>query len=164
MFPPERVREMHARLQAVADGLGVPFSPRNHAPSTKPALVVSDYARQQGRLDAWREAAMNAHWRDGEDIEDRGVIARLAAISGLDPNGALAALDDPGAPALLRRQREEAAQWGVTGIPTWFLLPAGWTPGDAIPATGPRAVRVVGAQPMEVVERAARMAGAVERA
>ena len=160
MFPEPQVDAMHARLQQVADDLGVPFEPRMHAPSTKKALALSEHARRAGRLDAWREAAMDAHWRDGRDIEDPAVLRDLATDAGLDPDAAMAFLDGAEIPALLHAQRAEAHQWGVTGIPTWFLLPDGWRPEHGVPDSGPRPVRVVGCQPMEVVERAAKLAGA----
>lgn len=155
---------MHARLQEVAADLGVPFSPRRHAPSTRPALLLSELARRQGCLPRWRRLAMDAHWEHGLDIEDRDVLRDLAARAGMDPDGAMAFLDDPGSARLLAEQRRHAREWGVTGIPTWFLLPAGWEPGAPLPEEGPHPVRVVGCQPREYVERAARMAGAQLRA
>ena len=165
MFRPAQVEAMHARLSSVADGMGVPFTPRRHAPSTRPALAISDLARERGRLDAWREAAMNAHWRDGLDIEDRDVLRELAELAGLDADEALAVLDRPDLESLIQAQRLEAYRWGVNSIPTWFMLPSGWTPGDARPPEDePQPVRVVGCQPMEVVEQAAQMAGATPRA
>ncbi len=164
MFAPDQVEAMHRRLTDVGASLGVPFTPRPHAPSTKPALLLSEFAREQGRLDAWREAAMNAHWRDGLDIEDRTVLDQLLAATGLDASAGWAFVDRPDAPRLLHRQRAEAMQWGVSGIPTWFLLPPGWSLGDARPPDGePQPIRVVGCQPMEVVLAAAERAGAALR-
>lgn len=164
MFPPAQVDAMQRRLTEVGDALGVPFTPRPHAPSTKPALLLSEFARQQGKLDAWREAGMNAHWRDGRDIEDRTVLGELLDAVGLDAAEAWAFVDSDEAPRILHRQREEAMQWGVTGIPTWFLLPAGWSIGDPRPADDePQPIRVVGCQPMEVVLQAAERAGARRR-
>lgn len=163
MFPASKVREMQARLQDVADGLGVEIHARDHAPSTKPALALSEFARQHGRLDAFRSLAMDAHWKEGRDIEDRAVLRDLAESAGLDADAAIAFLDDAAVPQLLRRQREQAQAWGVTGIPTWFMLPDGWEPEHGIPESGPRPVRVVGCQPLEIVEKAAGMAGATPR-
>lgn len=164
MFPPDRIVVMHDRLREVGRSMGVTIHPREHAPSTKPALALSELARRQGRLDAWREAAMTAHWEEGRDLEDPEVLRELLTASGMDADAALAWLSDPEVPRLLAAQRQEAARWGVTGIPTWFVLPTGWTPGDALPPEGqPRPVRVVGCQPIEVVERAAEMAGAPRR-
>lgn len=165
MLGKDRMAAAHARLLEVARSFGVDFEPRDHAPSTKPALAIAEHARDKGRLDAWRAATMDAHWRDHRDIEDRGVLAELASEAGLDPAEALAFLDRPDIPDLLAAQRAEAARWGVNGIPTWFVLPDGWQPGDARPPEGqPQPVRVVGCQPMDVVERAARVAGAQPRA
>ncbi len=164
MFPPARVEEMHRRLTEVGASLGVPFTPRPHAPSTKPALLLSEHAREHGKLDAWREAGMNAHWRDGRDIEDRTVLGELLNEVGLDATAAWAFVDSDEAPRVLHRQRTQAMQWGVTGIPTWFLLPAGWSLGDPRPPEGaPQPIRVVGCQPMEVVLAAAAQAGALPR-
>ncbi len=163
ILPRARVDAMHARLQEVAADLGVPFSPRRHAPSTKPALLLSELARAQGCLPQWRRLAMDAHWEHGLDLEDRDVLRDLAERAGMDPDAAMAFLDDPAGPRLLQDQRQRAQAWGVTGIPTWFLLPAGWEPGDALPKEGPRPVRVVGCQPREYVDQAARLAGAVRR-
>ena len=106
---------------------------------------------------------MAAHWRDGRDLEAPEVLSDLAVEAGLDPAQALAFLEAPEVPRILEAQREEARRWGVTGIPTWYLLPEGWTPEDGVPPSGPRPVRVVGCQPMEVVNRAAELAGAALR-
>lgn len=163
IFPKGKVDAMNARLAEVARGLGVHFDPRPHAPSTKPALAISEFARRQGKLDAWRELAMDAHWAHGLDLEDRTVLATLAQRAGLDSGAAVAFLDDPAVPELLHQRRVEAQRWGVTGIPTWSLLPSGWNPGDPVPSQGPRPVRVVGCQPWEHVEQAAHLAGARSR-
>lgn len=161
MFSAAQVRSMWDRLHEVAGTLGLTFTPQAHAPNTKPALAIVELARRQGRLDAWREAGMNAYWRDGRNIEDPAVLRELAADAGLDPSEALAFLDTAEVPGLLAQQRQAAMRWGVTGIPTWFLLPAGWSMGDDRPPEGePQPVRVVGCQPMDVVLRAAELAGA----
>lgn len=163
MFPAPAVEQMHARLKAVGDSMGVPFAPRDHAPSTKKALALSEFARRQGRLTEFRTLAMDAHWVEGRDIEDDTVLGELATQAGLDASEALAFIGSPDIPELLLAQRVEAQRWGVTGIPTWFLLPEGWSPEQGVPESGPRPVRVVGCQPMEQVVRAARIAGATER-
>jgi predicted DsbA family dithiol-disulfide isomerase len=165
VLPPQYVDDMNARLVMVANDFGLDFYPPDHAPNTKKALALSAYARDQGHLDAFRAVAMDAHWRDNRDLEDAEVLAELLTAAGLDASAGLAFLDDASVPQVLADQRKDASQWGVTGIPTWFLLPDGWSPGDPMPAEGqPRPVQVVGCQPMDVVERAARIAGARERA
>ena len=160
LYPADRLAAGHARLAEVAAGFGLPFTARPRMPCTRPALAIAELARRNGRLDAWRTGAMEAHWVDGRDIEDRAVLGDLAAKAGLDPAEALAFLDAPEVAGLLTAQRALARKWGVTGIPTWFILPDGWHEGDPMPTSGPRPVRVVGCQPMDVVEGAAHAAGA----
>ncbi len=160
LFPPAAVAAMAERLRSVAADLGVPLRMPDFAPCTRPALALSELARERGVLDRWRDAVMDAYWRDGRDIGRGDVLTELAGAAGLDPREARAFLGRPEIPAILRRQREEAARWGVTGIPTWFFLPEGWRPQDGIPDRGPRPVRLVGCQPVEVVLHAARLAGA----
>jgi predicted DsbA family dithiol-disulfide isomerase len=84
---------------------------------------------------------MDAYWREGLDIEDAGVLGRVAAAAGLDGE---AALEGSGSQAIRERvaaMGREAAAAGVTGIPTFDV----------------GGERVVGAQPYDV------LAAAVER-
>ena len=163
MFSPRAVDGMYARLKTVADELGVPLGRHDHAPSTKPALALSEYARRRGKLDEWRTLGMDAYWEHGLDIENRDVLRDLLVQTELDADDALAWLDNPEVKTLLQEQRQEAARWGVTGIPTWFMLPAGWKPGDDFDKEGPRPMRIVGCQPASVVEQVAQLAGATPR-
>jgi len=136
----------HLRRFAAAfgvEGLRIP----ERTPNTRKALALAEWARDQGRLHPFREAAMSAHWRDGQDIEDEQVLARLAAAAGLDPEAAAAALRDPLYAGRVDSMGDEAARAGVTGIPTFFI-------GDRM---------VVGCQPYELVAAEAEAAGARHR-
>ncbi len=125
------------------EGMRIP----ERTPNTRKALAIAEWARDQGRLHAFRRAAMNAHWREGRDIEDDGVLADLARRAGLDPERAVAAASDPVYVARVDTMGSEAARAGVTGIPTFFI--------------GHR--KVVGCQPYEVVAAQAEAAGAMRR-
>jgi predicted DsbA family dithiol-disulfide isomerase len=117
------------------------------SPNTRAALALAEHARDQGRLHPARHALMDAFWRRGEDLEDRGVLSRCAAEAGLEPARALAALDDPALGARVDAMARDAARAGVTGIPTFLV----------------GAQRVVGCQPFEVIAAAAEAAGAKRR-
>ena len=119
-----------------------------HVPSTRRALAVTEYAREQGRLHAFKEAAMAAHFQLGLDIEDLEVLAGLAREAGLDAGQAAAAADDPVYLQRVDALRDEAAGAGVTGIPTLIF------------GGGPM---VVGCQPMDELARAAEQAGGRRR-
>ncbi len=136
----------HLRRFAAAfgvEGLRIP----ERTPNTRKALALAEWARDQGRLHPFRRAVMDAHWRQGLDIEDEKVLAGLAQAAGLDPGAVPAALRDPLYAARVDAMGDEAARAGVTGIPTFFI-------GDRV---------VVGCQPYEAVAAQAEASGARRR-
>jgi len=147
-FGAGRSEAMHAHMREFAAGFGVEIHLRDHMPNTRAALACSEYARDQGRLDAFRAAVMGAHWAEGRDIEDPAVLAECAESAGLDPEATVAARDTQGYLDRIARVRVEAFGQGVTGIPAFFF--------GRIP--------VLGCQRYEVLQRAAERAGARRRA
>lgn len=134
---------MRGYLRGFATGFGVhDMSTPEHLPNTRRALAMAEYARDQGVLDAFRDAAMEAHWRRGADIERDADLRETAALAGLDPDAALRAADSMAYQDRVEALRAEAHAAGVTGIPTFFF-------GDE---------RVVGCQPYEELAAAARRA------
>ncbi len=123
--------------------------------STRRALAAAQYAREAGKLEAFRAAAFDAYWREGRDLDRDEELADVARAVGLDPAAALAAADEPGALACVDAARRAAREAGVGGVPT-FDFSAG-------PGARPVA-RIVGCQPYEVLAEAARRAGARRRA
>jgi predicted DsbA family dithiol-disulfide isomerase len=143
-----RFGEMTDYLRRFAAAFGVQgMRVPERTPNTRKALATAEWARDQGRLHEFRRAAMNAHWREGRDLEDDGVLGDLARSAGLDPERAVAAASEPAYVARVDAMGAEAARAGVTGIPTFFI-------GDR---------KVVGCQPYEVVAAAAEAAGARRR-
>ena len=143
-----RYAEMADSLRRFAAAFGVQgMRSPERTPNTRKALAIAEWARDQGRLHPFRRAAMNAHWREGRDLEDHGVLGDLARAAGLDAERAVAAASDPAYVARVDAMGEEAARAGVTGIPTFFV-------GDR---------KVVGCQPYEVVSAQAEAAGALRR-
>ena len=150
VFPGDQAAQFRQYLLDFAGRLGLEdLHLSDHVPSTRRALAVTEYARQEGRLHAFKEAAMAAHFRLGQDIEDLEVLAGLGAEAGLDPEASAAAADDPEYLGRVDSLRGEAARAGVTGIPTLFF-------GEGGPV-------VVGCQPLPELARAAERAGAEKR-
>lgn len=139
---------MHAQLLAFAKGFGIDdLKVRDRSPNTRRALAIAEFARDAGRLEPFRQAAMDAHWRRGMDLESDADLRALAAEAGLDPDAALAAGREP---LFLRRideRRAKAEAFGITGIPTFVIGNQG----------------VVGCQPYEVLARFAEACGARKR-
>lgn len=146
--PPERLPQLKRGLREFSTSFGVTdLELPDHMPNTRRALAIAEYARELGKLEALRDAAMHAHWREGKNLEDEQDLRDIALRAGLEPGAALQAM---GAERYLQRVdaiREEATQIGVTGIPTLVIGRYG----------------VVGCQPYEVITQAADRAGARRR-
>ncbi len=147
LIPAAQLDAMLSHIRNFAAGFGVDMTSPGHVPNTRRALAIVEYAREQGRLEAFWDAAMTGFWRDGLDIEDDSGLRTIATTAGLDPDAAIAAADDPEFLERVNRLRAEASSQGVTGIPTFLI-------GDE---------RIVGCQPYDVIAEAVRRAGGSER-
>lgn len=179
MFGVARTQQMAEYMRRFAASFGITdMGHPSHMPNTRRALAAAEYARDQGRLTEFRHGAMDAHWRDGRDLEDPEVIAAVAEAAGLAGAAAAAAMDAPECLARVDAVRLEANQAGVTGIPTFFLgqvsaadpssaVTGPLSGGHAHAREGPESMPVlevvVGCQPYPVLAAAAERAGAQRR-
>ena len=90
---------------------------------------------------------MHSYWHDGENLEDAGVVGKIAQKIGLDAGKAVRAMTDDNYLYAVYAIRQEAVREGVTGIPTFI--------------SGSESV--YGCQPYEVLEAFAVRAGAPPR-
>ena len=151
LFAGRPLGPMQDQLRGFAAGFGVDMRFPERMPNTRRPLAMAEHARDKGLLHPFRDAVMDAHWTEGRDIEDTAVLRALAEGVGLDPDAAIAAADGPQMAARVDALGGEARAWGVTGIPTYFLLPDGWQPGQAELPNGARPVGIVGCQSYEKV-------------
>ncbi len=135
-------------MQVFAKSFGVTDMRRSKwMPNTRRALAVAEFARDHDKLDEFRQLAMDAHWKEGRNIEDDAVLRDLASAAGLDPDKAAHAAGDPIYNRRLDDLRREFKSVGTGGIPTFVF--------------GKEAVE--GCQPYEVLERVALRAGVNRR-
>jgi predicted DsbA family dithiol-disulfide isomerase len=114
--------DMADYIQKFAEGFGVTGMMRTkRVPNTRRALAIAEYARDEGKLDTFRSVTMDAHFKQGRDIENDGVLRDLAYASGLDPARALAASDTPSYVKRLEVIRAEFKTLDVGGIPTFVF-------------------------------------------
>jgi len=163
LFGADRVAGMRSQLRDVAAGLGVRMGEPPRVPNTRRAMALVEQCRAVGAVDLARNALMDAHWVHGRDIESDAVLAEVAGLAGLEPAAAVAGCDAPAWLARVDATRQTAARWGVTGIPTFFLLPEGWTETDRAGWSGPQPVKVVGSRSVGELRAAARRVGASAR-
>ncbi len=148
LFPGVPLPALHERTRRFAARFDVTgFQPPDVLANTRRALAIAELARDRGRLEPFRAAAFEAHWRQGKNLEDDGDLGAVAIAAGLPPDEALRAADDPGLLARVDLRQAEARETGITGIPTFIIA------GE----------EVVGCQPYEVLAAAATRAGARRR-
>jgi predicted DsbA family dithiol-disulfide isomerase len=146
IFPGTEVEGVREYMRGFAQEYGVTMGFPDRIPNTLRALAVAEYARSQGHLELFRDAAMEAHWNRGLDIETDATLVALAREADLDPRPALAAADDRDWRSRVESMAGIARRWGVSGIPTWVLIPEDWRPGQGRTPSGAVPLRIVGCQ------------------
>jgi predicted DsbA family dithiol-disulfide isomerase len=148
-FPPQRLAQMAEYMKSFAAQFGIDdFRQRERTPNTRRALALAEVARDEGRLDEYRNRAMEAHWRDGMDLENDDDLRKIAREAGLSDNAVERSKTDPQYMDRIDEIREEAGRIGVQGIPTFVIGRYGLS----------------GCQPYEVFVDFATQAGAPRRA
>lgn len=143
LFRGRPIEKIRSKMQAFASEFGVEMRIPDHLANTRRALAMSEFARDEDCLDAFREASSRAYWIEGRDLEDEGDLRHVAGAVGLDEVDALAASTAPAYLARVQATREEGMERMVTGVPTLFF---GGMP-------------VVGCQRYETFEKVAALAG-----
>jgi len=148
LFPNVPLPALHERTKRFGATFGVTgFEPPSWLSNSRMALAVAEHARDMGRLEPFRQAAMSAHWREGKNLEKPEDLGTVAESAGLERDAALAAASDPDLLARVDERQAEARRAGVNGIPTFVF----------------GSERIVGCQPYEALLAAATRAGAVRR-
>ncbi|MFC7343235.1 DsbA family oxidoreductase [Saccharopolyspora griseoalba] len=107
VYPMARRHQVSVRLPTI--------SPQ---PCTELAFRGAQYASEQNRADVYHRRVMTAFFREGLDIDDPVVLARVAEEAGLDPAAYAAALDDQEYAERHRKALALSARMGITVVPT----------------------------------------------
>lgn len=145
LFPPERLRGMAESVRKFAAQFGIEdFRQPERVPNTRRALALAEVARDEARLEPYRYRAMDAHWRDGMNLESDDDLRTIAREAGLSEDAVERSVSDPQYFDRIDEIREEAGRIGVEGIPAFIIGNLG----------------LAGCQPFEVLAEFATKAGA----
>jgi predicted DsbA family dithiol-disulfide isomerase len=148
-YPPEGIprAELEARygkrfsagLEDMFAEAGLPFRRSlEKVPNSRKALMLSELARERGRLDLLHPRLFAAYWAEGRDLGDEQVLVEEGVGVGLEEDEVRAALHDERLLRLVQEQTEGATELGAGGVPAWVI---------------DRKVLVPGAQPHEVFDQ-----------
>jgi predicted DsbA family dithiol-disulfide isomerase len=129
--------QMMARLQKVAEAMGLPLAERTKTYNSRLAQELGKWAETQGKGDEFHDAVFRAYFGDGKNIANPGVLAGLVNTVGLPEKEARAVLKKGSFREAVDSDWELAYQLGISSVPTFVL------DNEA----------VVGAQPYEVLEQ-----------
>jgi predicted DsbA family dithiol-disulfide isomerase len=117
---PEQSQSSRDRITALGADLGFDFrfTPEMRMWNTFRAHQLLDWAEEDGHQTALKEALFAAHFTEGRDVSDPGVLVEVAAEAGLDPARARDAAATPAAPA---RNSASGSRGASPECPRWSL-------------------------------------------
>ena len=115
------IPQMLARLKQVAREVGLPFGDRKMTYNSRLAQEMGKWAEQQGKGDAFHDAAFRAYFADSRNIADINILTDLAASVGLDAKEANAMLAARPFRAAVDTDWTRAYESGVTAVPTFLF-------------------------------------------
>jgi predicted DsbA family dithiol-disulfide isomerase len=117
----ERVATMQEGLRARAADLGLPFQSPEILSNTRKAHILSEYSRDLGKLEELHRELFRANFVEGLNLGDDAVLREMAARAGLDPDEAMAALEEPRYVERVEAAFGRSRQIGITGVPTFIV-------------------------------------------
>ncbi|MBI3732103.1 MAG: DsbA family protein [Chloroflexi bacterium] len=139
-----KVDEHWPQVQAMAQGYGLTFGPRNRNARSRLALEGAKFAEDAGLIEPYARALFHAHFAEGRNLSDPNVLTELAESAGLDGAAFRHALDERALKARVDRELALGFMYKLSGVPAFIVG---------------RKYLVVGAQPLEtlvdVVDRCA---------
>lgn len=141
-FPAElraRYADTSERLKQRARAAGMEMVTSDHIPNSRRALEASEYAREQGRHEAFHQVVFRRFYGDGQDIGQWDVLRAAAQEVGLIPADMQRETESGKYSAEVDEHFAQAHGLGITGIPTYILDDK---------------YAIVGAQPYEVFQQA----------
>jgi len=111
----------YEQLRARGRELGIVFNTHTLLSNSRLALAASEYARDVNHYETFHENMFQAYFTEGLDIGDPGVIASVAANSGIDGKEALAHVNEGRYAPRLAQAAREGRTLGLTGIPLFIV-------------------------------------------
>ena len=136
----DRARRLYSSIAEIgrAEGVQFRFERVRRTPSSVDAHRLVRWAARFGRANGVVEALFAAHFADGRDLGEIGVLCAIAASCGLDPNSARAMLATDAELDGVHADNLRAHRLGINGVPCFVV-------------GGHHAI--AGAQEPEVIER-----------
>lgn len=144
----EAYKGIAGRVVAAAEQEGLSYHPERVArqPNTTDCHRLIHWAGAIGKAPEMKQRLMELYFRDGGDLTDVDVLVQAAADCGLDPGVVRKMLASDDDVALISAQAQEAAEKGISGVPTYVFAQKYAVSGAQDPQMLARAIRQVSAE------------------
>ena len=115
------VPAMNARLQRVADTLGLPLAKRTKSFNSRLAQELGKWAETQGKGPEFHRAVFHAYFVDRKNIAKIGVLAGVAKAAGLPEKEAREVLKKRTFRDAVDDDWDLANQLGISSVPTFVF-------------------------------------------
>lgn len=119
----QRARRLLHALEEIGGTVGIAFdfAAIRRVPPTLDAHRLIRLAHLHGRQTEVAEALFSAHFAQGLDIGDPGVLSALGASAGLSPTRVAETLEDEDLAQALRAEAEATQRSGTLGVPLFAI-------------------------------------------
>ena len=144
----EAYKGIAGRVVAAANEEGLIYRPDlvKRQPNTIDCHRLIHWADAQGMAADMKQRLMELYFRDGGDLSDTEVLVEAAADVGLDADDVRKRLATDEDVALVSAQAQEAADKGISGVPTYVFAQKYAVSGAQAPELLARAIRQVSAE------------------
>jgi predicted DsbA family dithiol-disulfide isomerase len=141
----EAYKGMAGRVVAAAKVEGLVYRPDlvQRQPNTTDCHRLIHWAEAIGKAAEMKQRLMELYFRDGGDLTDTEVLVKAAADIGLEADDVRRRLATDEDVALVSGQAQEAADKGVSGVPTYVFAQKYAVSGAQAPELLARAIRQV---------------------
>jgi predicted DsbA family dithiol-disulfide isomerase len=108
-------------LQARAKALGISLKEREHVPNSRRAHEATEFARENGKLDAFHASVLRRYWSEGADISKLEVLREAAVEAGLDADALQSALENGQYTQNVKDRVKEAYESGIHAVPSFVF-------------------------------------------
>jgi predicted DsbA family dithiol-disulfide isomerase len=122
-FGPEKIGEIHTRLEGVGKAVGIDFAfdRIEKSPNTLNAHRLIRWSQSSGKQTQVVEALFNTYFTQGKDIGAQSVLTDIAAGAGLDAREIGAALQTDHDEKDVQEEIATAMRMGVSGVPFFII-------------------------------------------
>ena len=144
----EAYKGIAGRVVTAAGEEGLTYRPElvKRQPNTTDCHRLIHWAEAEGKSAEMKQRLMELYFRDGGDLTDVNVLVQAAADIGLDGDDVRKRLATDEDVALISGQAQEAAEKGISGVPTYVFAQKYAVSGAQDPNMLARAIREVSAE------------------